>query len=77
MIQFRHPTRGLCAALALMTLGACASGPEAPAQPRQKESAEAVTGSNIPRRDGRAANGVKTVSPDDLQKASMPAGTSR
>jgi hypothetical protein len=77
MLQFHHSTRGLFAALALMTLGACASGPEAPAQPRQSDSGERVTGSNIPRRDGRAANGVKTMSADDLQNTSTPGGTAR
>ena len=74
MTLLRRSTCGLPAALALLTLAACASGPQAPAQPQSQDRGEYVTGSNIPRRDGRAANRVNTMEAGDLQKAgSAPA----
>ena len=68
MTPFRHPTRGVLAALALTMLAACAAGPDTE-PPTKKDQPEYVTGSNIPRRDGRAANGVKTMDPADLKRA--------
>jgi hypothetical protein len=58
----------MLAALALTMLAACAAGPET-APPPRKEAPEYITGSNIPRRDGRAANRVTTVDPSDVKDA--------
>jgi len=66
MTHLRTSTRGLLAVLATMTIAACASGPETNEPPPEGTY---VTGSNIPRRDSRAANGVQTVSPEALQRA--------
>jgi hypothetical protein len=65
MIQLSHPTRGLLAALAVVTLGACAASPDtAPANPSDK--GEIVTGSNIPRKSGSSGvNRVTTLNPGD------------
>jgi hypothetical protein len=71
MIPIRRTLPGLLAALAL---SACGSVAEAPAE-AQKPAGESVTGSNIPRRSGGAANGVQTISGEALQRGTV-SGTS-
>jgi hypothetical protein len=70
MIQLRHPTRGLLAGLALVTLGACASSPDTAAPTTSDDKGEIVTGSNIPRRQGNTGtNRVTTLNPVDATPA--------
>lgn len=76
-MTFARTASGLAAALATLTLAACATDPNAPATVRERPSDDQyVTGSNIPKKKGQAGD-ARSVSREELDRIRDAAGAGR